>query len=105
MVKNMNVLILADYRTPKSGNFIASILDLGIAMREEGNKIVYVFPKNEESGYTWCKWIEENNFDVILFDDAQLENIKLQKLRKIVKLILFIHILDIYIGYYCSSIN
>ena len=101
----MNVLILADYRTPKSGNFIASILDLGIAMREEGNKIVYVFPKNEESGYTWCKWIEENNFDVILFDDAQLENIKLQKLRKIVKLILFIHILDIYIGYYCSSIN
>ena len=28
----MNVLIIADYRTPKSGNFIASLLDLGTVM-------------------------------------------------------------------------
>ena len=80
----MNVLILADYRTPKSGNFIASILDLGIEMRKKQNKMIYLFPKNRENGYSWCKWIEEKGFKVVLFDDTQSEKVKLKKLKSIV---------------------
>ena len=55
----MNVLIIADYRTPKSGNFIASVLDLGIAMRTQGHTVLYLFPDNHNGGYSWCRWIEK----------------------------------------------
>lgn len=80
----MNVLIIADYRTPKSGNFIASVLDLGIAMRTQGHTVLYLFPDNHNGGYSWCRWIEKNNFKVILFDEKRTENEQLYHIRTIV---------------------
>ena len=81
----MNVLILADYRTPKSGNFAASILELGNAMREQGNIVVYMFPKKNNGTYSWIKWIENEKFNVILFDETQSEEEKLCQIKAIVQ--------------------
>ena len=39
-----NILIMADYQAPKSGNFLASQLELGIRVRELGYTVVYAFP-------------------------------------------------------------
>lgn len=80
----MNVLILADYRTPKSGNFIASILDLGIELRSLGNSVTYIFPDNN-GGYTWCGWIEKNQFRVLLFDEKQAEETQVCQIKAIVE--------------------
>ena len=67
----MNVLIMADYRTPNSGNFIASLLELAERMRDQGNKVLFLFPDNGKGGYTWSKWLEENGFPVILCDTGK----------------------------------
>lgn len=54
----MNVLIIADYRTPKSGNFAAYIFDLGISIRKYGgSKAVYMFPENNRGG----QWTENQD--------------------------------------------
>lgn len=81
----MNVLIIADYRTPKSGNFIASILDLGLTMRKRGNSVVYMFPYNNNGGYSWGNWIKANQFQVILFDEMQSEETQLYQIKEIVE--------------------
>lgn len=81
----MNVLILADYRTPKSGNFIASILELGLTMRKSGNNVVYLFPENNQGGYTWSHWIQQNKFEVMLFNEKQSDELKLQQIKQIVE--------------------
>lgn len=94
----MNVLILADYRTPKSGNFIASILELGLTMRKSGNKVVYLFPENNQGGYTWSHWIEQNQFEVILFNEKQSDELKLQQIKQIVKEY-YIDIIHSHFGY------
>ena len=63
-----NVLIIANYRAPQSGNFIASLLDLGDTLCQEGSQAVYMFPDNGK-GYGWINWIESRGFQVFLLDD------------------------------------
>ena len=41
----MNILIAADYATPKSGNFVASVLELGIHLRENNDNVVQLVKK------------------------------------------------------------
>ena len=79
-----NILIMADYQAPKSGNFLASQLELGIRVRELGYTVVYAFPDNHEGGYSWEKWLKENGFDVYLIDCFENDNHKLMALKKIV---------------------
>lgn len=79
-----NILIMADYRAPKSGNFLASQLELGIKVKQLGYSVVYVFPDNHSGGYSWVKWIEDNGFDVYLLDDNRSSDEKLVFLKKIV---------------------
>lgn len=65
-----NVLIMADYRTPCSGNFIASLLELAEKMRALGNEVYFLFPEHRNSGgYTWTDWLEKNGFSVTLLND------------------------------------
>lgn len=80
----MNVLILADYRAPKSGNFAASILELGMVLREQNSTAVYMFPENHQGGYSWSRWIESNGFKVILFDEKQPEDTKLAHIKHVI---------------------
>lgn len=65
-----NVLIMADYRTPCSGNFIASLLELAEKMRTRGNEVYFLFPEHRNGGgYTWTDWLEKNGFSVTLLND------------------------------------
>lgn len=46
----MNVLIMMDYRTPSSGNFIASLIELANEMRIDGCKMVFMAPYTRGGG-------------------------------------------------------
>lgn len=39
----MNILIAADYATPAGGNFVASCVELGRALRKNGDGITFIF--------------------------------------------------------------
>lgn len=80
----MNVLIVADYRAPSSGNFIASLLELAERMRDAGNKTCFLFPDNGKGGYTWSKWLEANGFRVWLMNMDAGEDEKVAFLERIV---------------------
>ena len=56
----MNIMIAADYATPKSGNFIASIIALGRRLRNDDEHVLFVFPEKKE----WIQWFIEEKFDV-----------------------------------------
>ncbi len=63
----MNVLIAASYQAPNSGNFIASMLDLANAIRQNGGKVVFLFPKSE-TGVFWKNWIKNSGFLVYFLE-------------------------------------
>lgn len=67
----MNILIMADYRTPKSGNFIASLLELANFLKKENSTAIFVFPSKNGSngGYSWTEWLRNEGYRVILLDD------------------------------------
>ena len=80
----MNIMIAADYATPKSGNFIASILALGRRLRESGDYVVFVFPEERE----WVRWLREEKFDVeILSKSSKDERSEAEQLQMLLKLI------------------
>ncbi len=60
----MNILIAANYATPKSGNFIASLITLARKIRENGSNVYFVFPKRAD----WIEWFEKENFNVDIID-------------------------------------
>lgn len=61
---------MADYRTPCSGNFIASLLELAEKMRDAGNTVCFLFLEHRNGGgYTWSGWLEENGFSVSLLNE------------------------------------
>ncbi len=61
---------MANYRTPCSGNFIASLLGLAETMRAQGNGVHFLFPELANGGgYTWSEWLQENGFSVTLLND------------------------------------
>lgn len=64
----MNVLIAADYATPASGNFVASCLELGRALRKNGDQLSFIFPEhaNTLSRSSWVHWLEKEGFPVYL---------------------------------------
>lgn len=74
----MNVLIAADYATPASGNFIASCVDLGRALKNTGNDLFFCFPQspNTLSENSWVNWLKREGFKVRLapMDRTEKEN-------------------------------
>lgn len=67
----MNILIAADYKAPNSGNFIASLIDLGRSIRRHGDSVIFLFPQSKntlrETDSNWCRWFEREAFPVELF--------------------------------------
>ena len=84
----MNVLIAANYSAPNSGNFIASLITLGRALREQGNFAVFVFPKStntlRNTDANWCRWFEREGFSVELLS---LEENSENQLRDLLHLV------------------
>lgn len=64
----MNIMIAADYATPKSGNFIASMIALGRRLRNEGSYVLFVFPEEKE----WTQWFVEEKFDIVLLNETNV---------------------------------
>lgn len=67
----MNLAIMCDYQAPKSGNFIPSLLTLARKVREDGGNVYFMFPQNNRTQYEWLPWLQENDFEVTLFDDTR----------------------------------
>ena len=60
----MNILIMADYRTPKSGNFIASLLELANFLKKENSTAIFLFPckKGRNERYSWTEWLRNEGY-------------------------------------------
>lgn len=77
----MNVLISADYGARTSGNFIASLIEMGKHLRNNGDNVVYVFPSPfDDSDYPWLSWFDRLGFETILINyfDASPRDIATQ---------------------------
>lgn len=64
----MNILIAADYATPAGGNFVASCVELGRALRKTGDGITFIFPEdgNTLAEHSWTHWLEREGHSVYL---------------------------------------
>lgn len=84
----MNILICADYAANTSGNFIASITELGKHLRKNKDKVTYAFAKPLTGvDYPWVSWFQRLGFEVIFVDyyNASPEQISSQFLDIILK--------------------
>lgn len=78
-----NVLILAEYGAPKSGNFIASMLDLADALEKVGSETVFLFP-DTSSEHAWVRWIRQNGREVYFLPRNASRDEQLNVLKKII---------------------
>lgn len=83
----MNILISAYYTAPSSGNFVGSLIDLGLKLRENGGKLFFVFPKSQSTTCenSWVQWLERAGFIVCLVDVSESNEKQLGFLKKIIK--------------------
>lgn len=63
-----NILIAANYRSPTSGNFIASMLDLAEALQKKGRQTIFLFPDGAKR-YSWTNWLSSHGFPVFFLND------------------------------------
>ncbi len=82
----MRVLIAADYATPASGNFVASLVELGRRMQDKEHEIVFCFPISAytTSDKSWTNWLRKEGFTVYLFDKAEPEEKQLAFLKAVI---------------------
>ena len=83
----MNILIAADYATPASGNFIASCVELGRALKKSNNTLTFIFPENNNtiSKDSWVHWLEREGFKVYLTPKDKPDNQNPTFLQSIIK--------------------
>lgn len=99
----MNVLISAYYSAPCSGNFIGTMMDLGLKMRENGDKLAFVFPKSENTvaANSWTEWLKNAGFQVSMVDTTLPEEEQLSFLKNLISA-LAIDIFHIHFGLFQS---
>lgn len=80
MKNNQNMLIITDYAAPYEGNFIESIKSLRKKYIENGNELIFLFPRRAEK-IEWVKeLINKDNFKIYFFkDDTVLDVMKMSK--------------------------
>ena len=81
----MNILIAAKYSTTKSGNFIASLIELSLRLSAQGHSVYFMFPKVAESHSEWVAWLEENGFTVAFIDDSENSKHIIQEIRSYIE--------------------
>ena len=79
-----SILLAAEYRTPRSGNFIASLLDLAETLRESERNTVFLFPARKE-GYPWADWLRAKGFSVFFLADEKTAEEKLAFVKNLVE--------------------
>lgn len=82
----MNVLIAASYQAPQGGNFIPSVLELGLTLQKEGDNVFFIFPKSENTlrNDSWRSWLEAYGFTVYLIDKHAPIDVQLHELVGII---------------------
>ena len=78
-----NILIAAEYRAPRSGNFIASLADLATAVKQHGGQTVFLFPAQKEPR-GWAGWLEAQGFPVCFLEDEKTREEKLDFIRQLI---------------------
>ena len=83
----MNILIAASYKASKSGNFIPSLLELGLALRRQGDNVCFLFPESENAlkDHSWRGWLEEQGFSVYLINRDAPADILIDQLLEIIQ--------------------
>jgi len=83
----MNVLIASSYTAPQSGNFIASLIELGKALRKQTDEAVFIFPisPNTQNNPSWLNWLKEEKFTVYLIDRSASAKDMLTELNRIIQ--------------------
>lgn len=83
----MNIMIAADYASPKSGNIVASVIALGRKLRDRGDKVMFAFPRERE----WANWLRAEGFcvEIVNRTDERIgggtENATLQVLLTLIR--------------------
>ena len=67
----MNILLAAEYSTPNSGNFIASLLELANRIREEGGNAIFLLNKADPKRSPWILWLERNGYCVLGLNETK----------------------------------
>ena len=81
----MRILIAADYPAPFSGNFIGSVLDLAVRIRERGDEVSFLFSVTPGGERSWSRWIKENGFQVLYADLTATEQEQINFLKSVLK--------------------
>ena len=81
--KGGNILIAADYSAPRSGNFIASMLDLAEALRAAGRQTVFLFPERSKNA-SWTVWLASCDFPVFFLKENATGEESLSQIRELV---------------------
>ena len=83
----MNILLGGRYAAPNSGNFIASLLELGNYLKARGHGVCYAFTKCEHTMKPggWVNWLEKNGFTVYLVDEQASDESQLSELKGILE--------------------
>lgn len=84
----MNILIAADYKAPNSGNFIASLIELGRSIKQSGGSAIFLFPAStntlRKTNANWRNWLERESFPVVIFPLEASEEDQLHSLLELV---------------------
>ena len=78
-----SILIAADYCAPRSGNFIASMLDLAEALRKDSRQAVFLFPSGAKQS-PWAEWLSSHSFPVFFLKSKATEAETLAFIRELV---------------------
>lgn len=91
------ILVAAGYNAPQSGNFIASLLDLAEAVKEQGGQTVFLFPVQRD-GCTWVEWIKSRGFRVCFLENGKTPAEKIAAVKELIALY-SIRLVHLHFGY------
>lgn len=83
-VKEKTILLLASYYGPYGGNFVASLLAFNNSIKEQGGKIIYIFPKDVE-GYSWVPQVRSVADKVYFIPYKPYSRDNIERIKKIVQ--------------------
>lgn len=83
----MNILIAANYATPQSGNFIASMVALNEALRRQGDTLYFIFPDcpNTRREGSWVSWLLAEGCTVHLVNREHPDSNRLHELQGFIR--------------------
>lgn len=79
----MNILIAASYSAPFGGNFVGSLQDLCIRLKNRGDNVSFLFPSVNGEERPWMQWLRNSGYKVIIADLSQDAQKQVEYLKKV----------------------